>query len=119
MSSSGRTTRKTHAWERSWRSQRRRKSGWLSPVEIDERLGPIGADVDPGGRRASRKGFLAISLTRYLELLDWTGRQICAGKSGAIPQHLTPFSLAWGWMVRAGVTWSFDATKYSCLFHRA
>jgi hypothetical protein len=26
----------------------------------------------------------------YLELLDWTGRQLAAGKRGAIPAHLAP-----------------------------
>ena len=58
----------THDWER---SRRRKKSGWLSPVEINERSDAIGADVDPSGRRASKKGFLSVSMFRYLELLDW------------------------------------------------
>ena len=41
-------------------------------------------------RRASNKGFLDIGLGDYLQLLDWTGRQIRSGKRGAIPKHLAP-----------------------------
>jgi len=36
------------------------------------------------------KRFLDINLDEYLELLDWTGRQIVEGKKGAIPPHLAP-----------------------------
>lgn len=81
----GRT--RTHDWER---SRRRNRSGWMSPIEIDERGDASGADVDRGGRRASKKGFLAISMSRYLELLDWTGRQLRRDRAGAIPSHLAP-----------------------------
>ena len=79
--------RKSHDWER---SRRRQKSGWLSPIEINERDDAIGPDIDTSNRRASRKGFLSISLTAYLELLDWTGREIRSDKRGSIPEHLAP-----------------------------
>lgn len=75
-----------HDWERLGREQ----SGWMSPLEIDEATDPIGPDPDPGGRRASRKGAVAISLAHYLELLDWVGRTIRNGKRGAIPVGLAP-----------------------------
>lgn len=110
---SGRTTQKTHAWER---SRRRRKSGWLSPIEMDEKHDPIDADVDPSGRRASHKGFLSISLTQYLELLDWTGRQIRAGKSGATPQHLSPILARMG---LDGSGWCDLVAKFGKVFKRA
>lgn len=40
--------------------------------------------------RASDKGILSISLPKYLELLDWTGRQIRHHSRGAIPATLAP-----------------------------
>ena len=41
-------------------------------------------------RRASSKGFLNLTLEFYLDLLDWTGRNLASGKRGAIPDHLEP-----------------------------
>jgi hypothetical protein len=35
-------------------------------------------------------GLLTISMLQYLELLDWTGREIREDKCGSIPQHLAP-----------------------------
>ena len=40
--------------------------------------------------RASNKGFLRMTLDKYLELLDWTGRQILEDKAGSIPPGLAP-----------------------------
>ena len=81
----------SHVWERSGQGA---KSGWLSPIEIDETSDPIGADLaqvsDQDVRRASSKGFLNLTLEFYLELLDWTGRNLASGKRGAIPNHLEP-----------------------------
>jgi hypothetical protein len=62
----------------------------MSPLEINEKADPPGPDLSPTDRRASQKGFLPISLTKYIELLDWTGRQIRLKKRGAIPNHLAP-----------------------------
>jgi hypothetical protein len=67
-----------------------RQSGWLSPIEIDQHQDLPGPDADTTGRRASNNGFLSISLTDYLELLDWTGRSLSTDKRGAIPEHLAP-----------------------------
>ena len=75
-----------HDWERLDNEH----SGWMCPIEIDEAKDPLGPDADTGGRRASRKGVAAISLGRYLELLDWVGRTLRDDKRGAIPAELAP-----------------------------
>ncbi|WP_413431585.1 transposase [Crateriforma spongiae] len=103
----------THQWER---SRRRRSSGWLSPIEIDEKNDSVGPCVEPSGRRASSKGFLSVSLSRYLELLDWTGRQLREDKAGSIPDHLAPI------LTRIGVDahgWCDVVTRFGRVFKRA
>ena len=77
----------SHDWERLG-CQGNANCGWLSPVEIDEGCDPIGADLESSSRRASRKGAVAISLTRYLQLLDWAGRRVRGDKRGAIADGL-------------------------------
>ncbi len=57
----------------------------LSPVTIDEASDPIGPHASVTGQRCSDKGFLAMSLEYYLELLDWTARQVAPGKRGRTP----------------------------------
>ena len=41
-------------------------------------------------RRASNQGCIFMTLPQYLELLDWTGRQLKPGKRGAIPKNAPP-----------------------------
>jgi REP element-mobilizing transposase RayT len=84
LRSSEMCTMSVHDWERLDNEH----CGWLCPIEIDEATDAIGPDADQVGRRASRKGVFAISLTRYLELLDWVGRQVRGDKRGAIPAGL-------------------------------
>lgn len=76
-----------HAGTTSWRAD-----GWLAELTIDPTR-PVHAPeffVSATGRRASDKGLLEMPLTAYLELLDWTGRQIRGDKRGAIPASLAP-----------------------------
>ncbi|MBS0265240.1 MAG: hypothetical protein JSS02_25125 [Planctomycetes bacterium] len=53
----------------------------------DAELGPV---LNKTGTRCSNKGFLPISLGDYLQLLDWTGRQLAQGKKGRIPDTVGP-----------------------------
>jgi REP element-mobilizing transposase RayT len=54
---------------------------WLAPLEITEEA--LQRPVPAG--RASNLGCLNMTCRQYLELLEWTGRQIQAGKVGRIP----------------------------------
>jgi hypothetical protein len=65
------------------------RDAWLSPLTIRER-DDQGAYPSRSGVRASDKGFLAMSLKDYLNLLDWTGRQGRPDKRGKIPDSLKP-----------------------------
>ena len=64
---------------------------FLAPLTIDERHDPIGPDLANSGTRCSNKGFLSMPLDAYLELLDWTARQLAPGKHGFTPQDTPPF----------------------------
>lgn len=57
----------------------------LCPLTIDELRGELGACCHRSGDRASDKGFLAMSVAEYLDLLDWTAREIRSDKRGSTP----------------------------------
>ncbi|MFG0262973.1 MAG: transposase [Novipirellula sp. JB048] len=65
-------------------------AGFLSPITIAERSDPIGPCASAAGQRCSDKGFLAMSLTDYLQMLDWTARQVAPGKRGRTPENTPP-----------------------------
>ena len=52
----------------------------------------------------------------YLDLLDWTGRNLAAGKRGAIPDHLEPILQRIG-IVSSG--WCDLIQQFGRLFKRA
>lgn len=88
----------------------------MSPIEIDQQSDATGPAAETSGRRASSKGFLPVSMARYLELLDWTGRQLRADKVGSIPEHLAPI------LQRIGVDthgWCDVVQKFGRIFKRA
>lgn len=66
--------------------------GWMAELTLDERAAASASSTckSQTGRRASDKGLIPLSLNRYLELLDWTGRAIRTDKTGAIPAELAP-----------------------------
>ena len=63
---------------------------WLAPLTIDELRDSIGSLPSRGQHRCSDKGFLAMSTIDYIELLDWSARQIVTGKQGATSPDITP-----------------------------
>jgi REP element-mobilizing transposase RayT len=63
---------------------------FLAPLELERRPDAIGPCPSATGQRCSDKGFLAMSLGEYLELLDWTARQRVDDKRGATPESVPP-----------------------------
>jgi hypothetical protein len=70
-----------------------------SPCPVDAFLSPICVSAissEPGpmpsqsGYRCSDKGFLEMSESDYLQLLDWTARQTAPGKSGSTSEDQPP-----------------------------
>ncbi len=107
-----------------------RRDGWLSPIELDERAEPL-TPATPApqvvatatkrvgsrrSRRASDRGLLPMTLRSYLELLDWTGRQLRAGTHGVIPQALE--SILDRLQVSAE-SWLETVAHFGRRFHRA
>ena len=86
---------------------------FLSPLTIDERTDPVGPCASRTGKRCSDKGFLAVPLVDYLELLDWSARQSAAGKRGVTPSTTPPI------LVRLGLdqtTWCELVNDFGKLF---
>jgi REP element-mobilizing transposase RayT len=64
------------------------RAGWLSPIPLQPRRQAVRTKQTE--RRASNKGCLSLGLGEYLQLLDWTARQIRTGKRGATLAELAP-----------------------------
>lgn len=65
--------------------------------------------------KPNRQGFLDLDFDSYLEILDWSGRNIVDGKTGAIPDHLSPI------LARLEVNhqhWLATVRKFPSLFFR-
>jgi hypothetical protein len=84
-------------------------------LPLNERDDLPGPAPSAGGARASDRGFLPMSLEQYLELLDWTGRQLVEGKRGSIPAHLAPILLR---LQIAEENWLELASNFGRLFQR-
>ena len=63
------------------------RGSWLAPLEITEQAlrQPVPAT------RTSNLGCLNMTFTQYLELLEWTGRQLAKGKAGQVPAKQPSF----------------------------
>lgn len=99
-------------------SSEHRSSGtsasWLAP--LGEGSMEPGAQPSRSGARCSDKAVLPIQLTDYLQLVEWTGRQLKKGQGGAIPEHLPPI------LERLGIAnehqWMALASAFPRIFSR-
>jgi hypothetical protein len=64
------------------------KAGWLAPMQLEPKRKKVRERAT--SRRASNRGCIFLSLPEYLELLEWTGRQLHPGKRGTIPRKVPP-----------------------------
>ena len=71
------------------------RAGWLAPVPLQPKRQAVRAKQTE--RRASNKGCLSLGLGEYLQLLDWTARQIRTGKRGVTPAELARISHSEVW----------------------
>jgi hypothetical protein len=67
-----------------------RPDRFLSPLELDERHGELGACRARDRARCSDKGFLPMTVSDYVALLDWTARQTVPGKRGSTSAEAPP-----------------------------
>jgi REP element-mobilizing transposase RayT len=94
------------------------RDSWLAPFatpceSLSETLPETRTDPSPP---ADPPSLLAgLSEERYLELLDWTGRQIRSGKRGQLSPHLRPMLDRLDLDVEA---WVDNVAGYGGLFHR-
>ncbi len=65
--------------------KKRSQDDFLTPMEIDERSDSTGPRASAAHDRCSDKGFVSMPVWSYLELLDWTARQLRRGRTGATP----------------------------------
>ena len=87
---------------------------WLAPVHNDEGQDMIGPFPSRNGSRCSDKGFLNMTATQYLALLDWTARSIVQGKSRSTPMSMQRL------LERIGLTptsWINLVAGFGKLFH--
>ncbi len=87
---------------------------WLSPLPLAREVTEEFSSTPT--RRASNKGCLPMSLAEYLQLLDWTGRQLRRDKRGAIPSNVAPI------LQRLKITddgWLKLVKDFSRMFRRA
>lgn len=91
-----------------------RADQFLAPLSIDERRDPLGPCANAAGTRCSDKGFLPMSLEEYLQLLDWTARQVVPGKRGQTPKDAPPILQR---LNLDGATWCELVRDFGKLFY--
>ena len=96
---------------------------FLSPVQIDELKDALGARPSASPARCSDKGFVTLGVADYVQLLDWTARQLAPDKLGATPAGAPPVferlklrSEVWCELVRNfGIYFSLVAGQPHCV----
>ena len=86
----------------------------LAPLHIDERSDKLDPRPNRDGTRCSDKGFLNLTPADYLQLLDWTARQVAVGKRGKTPRDAPPLLQRVG---LAGSSWLQLVSNFGRLFH--
>jgi REP element-mobilizing transposase RayT len=82
------------------------KAGWLAPIALEP---PCQQSRNRNtDRRLTNRGCLLMSLDQYLQLADWTGRQLRLDKAGRIPQISIPSSH--GWTAASKHGWTLSKT---------
>ncbi|MCC9603030.1 hypothetical protein LOC67_20980 [Stieleria sp. JC731] len=85
-------------------AKRIRVDHFLSKLFIDERSSSVGSEPGELGQRCSNKGFLPINCKQFVELLDWSARQLKPGKRGKTPMHYPPVLERLGISERSWIT---------------
>jgi hypothetical protein len=92
------------------------RAAWLSPFELSEQCAP-GAPVTPvPPSRASNLGCLPMRFAAYVELLNWTVRQLLAGKPSTTPSEPAPIPKQ---LSVTGEGWLRLVKDFGRLFRRA
>ncbi|MCR9292460.1 MAG: hypothetical protein NXI32_07065 [bacterium] len=86
----------------------------LAPLYIDERSDAPAPLPNEDRTRCSNKGFLNLTPVEYLQLLDWTARQVVAGKRGSTPSETPPLLQRVG---LAGRGWLELVSDFGRLFY--
>ena len=90
------------------------RDAWLAPIEVLSESAE--QQAPPTTLRASSRGCLPMKQDQYLQLLDWTGRQIRRDKRGAIPSDLAPILER---LQTSPEHWVRLVSSFRRLFHRA
>lgn len=73
--------------EASAEAEASKDDGFLARLPLGEATGPCASTSE---HRCSDKGFLAMTLEEYLQLLDWTAREVVLNKPGVTPAWVPP-----------------------------
>lgn len=94
--------------------ERRYADSHMAPLEIDEKHDPTGPHLSCTSHRCSDKGYLPISLKKYIELLTWSVEQIHKRKQRQ-PLADSPSELAE--LQMEPEVWCELTTKFTDLFY--